>query len=69
MPVILNSDDEKRWIDLSTSQAEAKNLLLPYPSEIIKAHTISPLINSKSSNRNTSELIQPYNYSKENLLF
>jgi putative SOS response-associated peptidase YedK len=69
MPVILNGDGEKRWIDLSISQAEARNLLLPYPSEIIKAHTISPLINSKSSNRNTSELIQPYNYSKENLLF
>jgi putative SOS response-associated peptidase YedK len=69
MPVILSRDGEKRWIDLSTSQEDAMNLLLPYPSEIIKAHTISPLINSKSSNRNTPELIQPYNYSKENLLF
>jgi putative SOS response-associated peptidase YedK len=69
MPVILSRDGEKRWIDLSTSQEDAMNLLLPYPSEIIKAHTIGPLINSKSSNRNTPELIQPYNYSKENLLF
>jgi putative SOS response-associated peptidase YedK len=69
MPVILSGDGEKRWIDLSTSRADAMNLLLPYPSEIIKAHTISPLINSKSLNRNTPELIQPYNYSQENLLF
>lgn len=69
MPVILSGDAEKKWIDLSISTTEAMNLLLPYPSDIIKAHTISPLINSKSLNRNTPELIQPYNYSKENLLF
>lgn len=69
MPVILNGAGEKSWIDLTTSKEDVMNLLLPYPSEIIKAHTIGPLINSKSSNRNTPELIQPYNYSEENLLF
>jgi putative SOS response-associated peptidase YedK len=69
MPVILSGDAEKKWIDLSISTTEAMNLLLPYPSEIIKAHTISPLINSKTSDRNTPELIQPYKYSEENLLF
>lgn len=69
MPVILSKDSEKRWIDISISQTDAMNLLLPCPSEILKAHTIGPLINSRSSNRNTPELIQPYNYSKENLLF
>jgi putative SOS response-associated peptidase YedK len=69
MPVILNKSAETRWIDLSTSQAEALDFLCPSPSGILKAHTISPLINSGSLNRNTPELIQPYNYSKENLLF
>jgi putative SOS response-associated peptidase YedK len=69
MPVILSSEGEKRWIDLSTSAEDVLNLLLPYPSEIIQAYTIGPLINSKSSNRNTPELLQPYNYSEENLLF
>jgi putative SOS response-associated peptidase YedK len=69
MPVILNKSTETRWIDLSTSQAEALAFLCPSPSDILKAHTISPLINSRSSNRNTPELIQPYNYSKENMLF
>jgi putative SOS response-associated peptidase YedK len=69
MPVILSKDSEKKWIDISISQTNAMNLLLPCPSEILKAHTIGPLINSRSSNRNTPELIQPYNYSKENLLF
>jgi putative SOS response-associated peptidase YedK len=69
MPVILSSEGEKKWIDLSTSTEDALDLLLPYRSEIIKAHPIGPLINSKSSDRNTPELIQPYNYSQENLLF
>lgn len=69
MPVILTREVEKRWIDLSTSTDDALDLLLPYPSEIIRAHTIGPLIYSKSANRNTPELIQPYNYSQENLLF
>jgi putative SOS response-associated peptidase YedK len=69
MPVILDKTAETRWIDISTSQDDALNLLLPCPSEILKAHTISPLINSRSSDRNTPQLIQPYNYSPENLLF
>lgn len=69
MPVILNKSTENRWIDVSISTDEAISLLYPAPSEILKAHTISPLINDRSANRNTPEVIKPYNYSKENLLF
>lgn len=69
MPVILNKSGEKGWIDLLTSQADALDLLKPCPSEILKAHTISPLINTRSSNRNTPDVIQPFNYQSGNLLF
>jgi putative SOS response-associated peptidase YedK len=69
MPVILGKNEESRWIDVSTSASEALSLLSACPSEILKAHTISPLINSKPSNRNSPELILPYNYPQENLLF
>jgi putative SOS response-associated peptidase YedK len=69
MPVILNKSTENRWIDVSISTDEAISLLYPAPSDILKAHTISPLINDRSANRNTPEVIKPYNYSKENLLF
>jgi putative SOS response-associated peptidase YedK len=69
MPVILNKSTENRWIDVSISTDEAISLIYPAPSEILKAHTISPLINDRSANRNTPEVIKPYNYSKENLLF
>jgi len=69
MPVILNKSSETGWIDLSTSEADALKMLSPSPSEILKAHTISPLINSRTFDRNTPELIKPYNYSSGNLLF
>lgn len=69
MPVILNKASESRWIDSSISQQDALSLLLPCPSEILMAHTVSPLVNSRSSDRNTPDLIKPYNYSSGNLLF
>src|SRR5664279_3188244 len=69
MPVILNNSSETRWLDLSVKKEEALALLTPCPSDNLKAHTISPLINSRSSDRNTPELIQPYNYLTGNLLF
>jgi len=69
MPVVLSKTSESKWIDLSTSQSEALDLLIPCPSENLKAHTISPLINSRSSDRNTPDVIQPYNYASGNLLF
>jgi putative SOS response-associated peptidase YedK len=60
MPVILEKSAEIRWIDLSTSPADALSLLKPCPSEILKAHTISQLINDRTSNRNTPDVIAPY---------
>jgi putative SOS response-associated peptidase YedK len=68
MPAILERSDEKRWIDLSISSTDALNLLKPCPSELLKAHTISPLVNDRTANRNTEEVIKPYNYNSENFL-
>jgi putative SOS response-associated peptidase YedK len=62
MPVILNRTEEQKWISLSTPSEETQALLKPCPSEILKAHTISNLINNKSADRNTPEVIQPYNW-------
>lgn len=69
MPVILSRTAETQWINASTSESDAVKMLIPCPSDILSAHTISPLINSKSADRNTPELIDPYNYSQGNLLF
>jgi putative SOS response-associated peptidase YedK len=69
MPVILDRTSEKIWIDLSVSQSDALGLLKPAPPNILKAHTIGPLINNRNENRNTPEVIQPYTYGSENLGF
>jgi putative SOS response-associated peptidase YedK len=69
MPVILDHTSEKSWIDISMPLTEAMKLLVPCPSEFLKAHTISPLINSRTSDRNTPDVIKPHVYQADNLLF
>jgi putative SOS response-associated peptidase YedK len=69
MPAILNRNLEKKWIDLSLTPADTLDLLKPYPSDSMKAHTISPLVNDKNSNRNTPEVIKEFLWNKNNSLF
>ncbi|MCU0472643.1 MAG: SOS response-associated peptidase [Bacteroidales bacterium] len=69
MPAILSKSEEKRWIDLSLTSSDAFQMLKPCPSDQLKAHTISPLVSNKSANKNTPEVIKPYNYQSDNLLF
>jgi putative SOS response-associated peptidase YedK len=69
MPVILSSTEEKKWINLSLTASEALQMLKPCPSDHLKAHTISPLVNNKAACKNTPEVIKPYNYQSGNLLF
>ncbi len=60
MPVILDRKSEFEWINTDVSADEALAMLKPCPSEILKAHTISNLVNNKSANRNTPEVIRPF---------
>jgi putative SOS response-associated peptidase YedK len=69
MPVILDKTTEVRWTDLSVPYTDALSLLTPCPSEILGAHTISKLINSRSVDLNTPDVIKPFSYPSENLLF
>jgi putative SOS response-associated peptidase YedK len=69
MPVILDKSEEKHWINLSISSEEAMSFLKPCPSDYLKAHTIGPLVNDRTANRNVPDVINPYEYFKENLLF
>lgn len=59
MPVILDKENERRWISSVVSADEAFKLLQPCPSEILKAHTIGNLVNNKTADRNTPEVIRP----------
>jgi putative SOS response-associated peptidase YedK len=69
MPAILSHEDEKKWLDLSAGADDVRQLLKPYPQELLKAHTISPLVNDRNANRNTPDLIKPYDYPQTELLF
>ena len=69
MPAILDKSSEADWISLSITPEAAQDLLKPCSSKTLKAHTISKLINDKSANRNTPELIRAFNYNSGNLLF
>jgi putative SOS response-associated peptidase YedK len=69
MPVILDKPAEKEWLDIELDKTKALWLLRPCPSEILKAHTINDLVNRKSADRNTPEVIRPYNWDIEGTLF
>jgi putative SOS response-associated peptidase YedK len=69
MPVTLDRSSETGWIDLSTSPDDALSMLKPCSSEILKAHTISPAVNDRKSDRNTPDVIKPYNYHPGDQLF
>jgi putative SOS response-associated peptidase YedK len=69
MPAILDRNSESRWIDPAIAPSEALTLLKPCDEGILSAHTISPLVNSTTSDRNTPEVIKAYNYNSGKLLF
>lgn len=68
MPAILDRSDEWKWISLTTSPEDTLNLLKPCPSEMLKAYTISNLVNNKSANRNTPDVILPYSWENNTFL-
>jgi len=46
MPVILNPDSEKIWLDQSSSESDCLNLLRPYPADQILFYPVSNRVNS-----------------------
>lgn len=59
MPVILERENEGKWISAGMSPDDAQALLKPCPPEILKAHIIGNLVNNRSANRNTPDVIRP----------
>jgi putative SOS response-associated peptidase YedK len=49
MPVILDEESEKTWLDPSKSTEEHLELLQPYREDLMSFHTISPLVNKVSN--------------------
>jgi putative SOS response-associated peptidase YedK len=69
MPVILDGQSEQKWLDLSLPKEKVDTILKPCPEGFLKAYTISGLINDKSKNRNTPDLLKPYSWQVDGTLF
>jgi putative SOS response-associated peptidase YedK len=69
MPVILEKEKENLWLDIKSDEKDITELLKPYPSDILKAHTIGPLINNNKANRNTPDLLNSYSWNFGGTLF
>ena len=61
MPVILPDELADEWLDESISPKELTDLLIPYPDELLKAHTVYR-ISGKESKGNVPEAEEEYEY-------
>jgi len=69
MPVILPSAAEKLWLRGEMTKEMASSLMMPVDSGMLEAYTVSPLITNARADRNRPELIMPYNYPVQGMLF
>jgi len=69
MPALLTKETEHLWIKPSLSPRDASFMLAPVPSDLLKAHTVGPMISDRSTDHNTPELIKPFTYPSQGLLF
>jgi putative SOS response-associated peptidase YedK len=69
MPVILPRAVEKIWLKEDVPADALAELMGPVASEMLAAHTVSPLITNIRADRNRPELIMPYNYPVQGTLF
>ena len=56
MPVILNREDEKKWLG-TPGEDTLVDLLRPYPAELMTAYPVSKLVNSPKND--VPEILQP----------
>lgn len=69
MPLILGKEEESLWLDISADDDAIKAIMKPLPEGLLSAHTISSLVNDKYADRNTPDVVKPYQYSSQGSLF
>ena len=62
MPLILNRDEEKKWIERELNEVEIKNIMKPFDENEMEAYTISKLITQRGVNNNVPEVIEHFSY-------
>lgn len=69
MPVILNSNQYKEWLQPDLPREEIEKFLRPFPDQGMQNHTISKLITSRSQSSNVPEVLEKFSYPELQLLF
>lgn len=69
MPVVLDRNNEENWISPDSSPSLLSEMLRPCPADVLRAHTIGPLINDRTKVRNTPEIIREYIWDIPHTLF
>ncbi len=64
MPLIINAEDEKRWVNPHLTVDEIKNLIQPYDEHKMSAYTISKNASSVRLDRNVPEIMKPIEYNE-----
>lgn len=62
MPLILNNEQAKMWIDPVLDKEAIKKLMQPADEKIMQAHTISKLITSRTENPNQPKVKELFEY-------
>lgn len=62
MPVILDSEKEKVWIDGNLKDKDIRELITPFEAARMSAHPVSGLITSRREYSNTQSVQRPYDY-------
>ena len=59
MPVIIAPEDYARWLDpADADQASITRMLMPFPSELMRAHAVGTRVNS--ARNDGPELLEPH---------
>ncbi len=62
MPVILNRDDENRWLKNDLETSEIESMFYKYDEKLLKAYTVSRLISRRKTNTNIPEVMTGFNF-------
>ncbi len=66
MPLIINKDDEAKWIDNRLTTSQIKGLIKPYYEKDMTAYAVSRKLNYAGNERNSPEAIEKVDYSELN---
>jgi putative SOS response-associated peptidase YedK len=57
MPVLLQREDERQWLEQNTIPEKALSVLRPYPAELMQMYEVSPRVNRATVDQ--PDLIEP----------